>query len=87
MIVEVGGFLGMGQKDVAITWGELSVAEEGITVDATEEQLENAPEFVSLEQQRREAELQAQQEVAQATMPTDEQTGQQTEPAEVEGAQ
>ena len=63
VIVEVGGFLGIGEKDVAIKWNELAISEEGIVVQATEEQLENAPEFVSLEEQQTEADLQAQQEV------------------------
>lgn len=62
VIIEVGGFLGMGAKDVAIKWGEIAIVDDGIVVEATEEQLENAPEFVSLEEQRIEAELQAQQE-------------------------
>lgn len=61
VVVEVGGFLGIGQKDVAVKWNELTIAEDGIVLNATEEQLKNAPEFVSLEEQQMESEMQAQE--------------------------
>lgn len=57
VIVEVGGFLGIGKKDVAIRWSELTITEDGIVVDATKDELKNAPEFVSLEDQGVEAGL------------------------------
>src|SRR5690625_3627974 len=56
VIVEVGGFLGIGQKNVALRWSELSITDDAIIVDATKEELKDAPEFVSLEDQRRESE-------------------------------
>lgn len=48
-VISVGGFLGIGEKDVAVSWNQLSITRDDddivIHVDATEEQLENAPEF------------------------------------------
>lgn len=65
VIVGVGGFLGIGQKDVAVNWSELSIAPEGILVTATAEQLTNAPAFVTKEDQREQAEEQARELEAQ----------------------
>ncbi|MFU8896232.1 MAG: PRC-barrel domain-containing protein [Gammaproteobacteria bacterium] len=50
VIVSVGGFLGMGQRDVAISWDSIQAETdaEGDTrffVNMTEEQLKNAPKF------------------------------------------
>lgn len=50
VIVDVGGFLGLGEKQVAVKWEELAFTEEGIKVNATEKALKNAAEFVSLEE-------------------------------------
>jgi sporulation protein YlmC with PRC-barrel domain len=46
VIVGVGGFLGIGEKHVALAWEELTVSENGETVitAATKEQLEALPE-------------------------------------------
>lgn len=46
-IVSVGGFLGVGAKDVALSWDELEVRPEEnlVYVDMTQAQLEAAPEF------------------------------------------
>lgn len=50
VIVSAGGFLGMGQRDVAISWDSIQVETdaEGDTrfvVNMTEEQLKNVPKF------------------------------------------
>jgi sporulation protein YlmC with PRC-barrel domain len=51
-VVGVGGFLGVGQKDVAVPFNSLSIAREAdssaidkITVSYTKDQLKNAPKF------------------------------------------
>lgn len=46
VIVGVGGFLGLGEKHVALAWDELTIADNGETVTAavTKEQLEALPE-------------------------------------------
>ena len=43
--LDVGGFLGIGEKDVAIPVTELTKAEDGFMVNMTQEQLEQLPEF------------------------------------------
>ena len=43
--VDVGGFLGIGEKDVLIPVSDLSVGDDGITVPMTQEELEAMPEF------------------------------------------
>lgn len=55
-LVDVGGFLGIGDKTVALSWNALSFdrAENGdvtVTSDVTREQLEQAPPFQTLEDQ------------------------------------
>lgn len=51
VIVEVGGLLGMGTKDVAISWNSVEhrLNEEGdgydFSVSSTEETLKDAPEY------------------------------------------
>lgn len=47
VIVSVGGFLGLGSRDVALSWNDLQVAEGGqsITTTMTKEQLKNMPEY------------------------------------------
>lgn len=49
IIVGVGGFLGLGEKNVALNFGEIDWAERDgdrwIVVNATKEQLEGQPEF------------------------------------------
>jgi HPt (histidine-containing phosphotransfer) domain-containing protein len=53
VIVEVGGFLGLGQKNVAIAWDSIehrsnqSDAEYNFSVDTTKEALQDAPEYKS----------------------------------------
>ena len=43
--LDIGGFLGMGEKDVAIPVTDLTAVEDGFTVNMTKEQLEAMPEF------------------------------------------
>lgn len=49
VIVSVGGFLGMGDKNVAIAWDSLELTQEDdeyvIEVNASQDALENAAEF------------------------------------------
>ncbi|MFX0546239.1 PRC-barrel domain-containing protein [Roseovarius sp. S1116L3] len=51
VVINVGGFLGLGEKPVAVTFDELQIlqAEDGddlrIYIESTEEALENQPEF------------------------------------------
>jgi hypothetical protein len=54
VIVGVGGFLGMGEKDVALPYDQLVFAEGAgddlvVTTSATKESLETAPEYVKQE--------------------------------------
>jgi hypothetical protein len=47
IIVSVGGFLGLGSRDVALSWNDLQVAEGGqsVTTTMTKEQLKSLPEY------------------------------------------
>lgn len=47
VIVSFGGFLGMGEKEVALPWDRFTVGPEGeqITVDVTEAEIEAMPDF------------------------------------------
>ena len=47
VIVSVGGFLGLGSRDVALSWSDLEVADGGqsVTTTMTKEQLKNLPEY------------------------------------------
>lgn len=49
VIVGVGGFLGMGDKDVAIGWDRIQRRQDGddftLEVDMSEDDLRNAPEY------------------------------------------
>lgn len=48
VIVGVGGFLGMGKKDVAIAWSDLQVTDNGkkVTMNTTKDALKAMPEYV-----------------------------------------
>ena len=54
IVLDVGGFLGMGERDVAIGWDRLQFAENGerIRVNATQAELESMPEYQRTGQQR-----------------------------------
>jgi hypothetical protein len=47
VVVGVGGFLGMGKKDVALDWSRLHVADNGrkVTMNADKDQLKAMPEY------------------------------------------
>ncbi|MDX1559640.1 MAG: PRC-barrel domain-containing protein [Marinobacter sp.] len=49
VVVSVGGFLGMGEKHVAIGWDEVQMSnrpdDEALRVDTTRDELESAPAF------------------------------------------
>ena len=54
VIVGVGGFLGMGEKDVALPYDQLVFAKDAgddlvVTTSATKESLETAPEYIKPE--------------------------------------
>lgn len=70
-LVGIGGFLGLGAKEVAVNWDELADREDGYVLDMTAEELENAPEFATLEDKRiaeEQARMQQQME-AETTAP------------------
>lgn len=72
VVVGVGGFLGIGQKDVGVPWDRIDqVNEEDKTAvsDLTKDELKDAPEFMSAEEQRREEEAQRQMEENQSQAP------------------
>lgn len=47
VMVGVGGFLGLGEREVRLAWNELNVSENGekVTVNMTKEQLKAKPEY------------------------------------------
>ena len=71
VVVGVGGFLGLGEKDVAVEFDTIEVQQDPDTdalsfvINATEEELEAAPEF----QTRAEAEARVEQEEAMEAQP------------------
>lgn len=65
-VVGVGGFLGIGEKDVGIHWSELTRSDEGFTVNATQEQLEGAPSFLTVAEKTAEEEAERQRQEAEA---------------------
>src|SRR3546814_14801412 len=49
-VVSVGGFLGMGAKEVAVDWSELQVrSSDSIVVKWTKDELKAAPDFKTQE--------------------------------------
>ena len=66
IVVGVGGFLGVGQKSVALAWDSIELAERDgervILVAATREQLEGMPEFTTLEEKQAEEAMRQQQQ-------------------------
>lgn len=52
-IVSVGGFLGIGAKQIAVDWNELQIDYDGqeITLEMTREEADNAPEYAFRERQ------------------------------------
>jgi sporulation protein YlmC with PRC-barrel domain len=57
VVIGVGGFLGIAERDIAVPWETLGVSREEdqdlvLRLDVSREQLENAPEFESVEERR-----------------------------------
>ena len=44
--LDVGGFLGIGERDVVLPLGDLTPSDDGFALDMTREALEALPEFV-----------------------------------------
>jgi hypothetical protein len=65
VVVGVGGFLGIGEKRVALAWNSIKLSEQDgrrvILVSATRGQLEGMPAFKTLEEKRAEEEAAAAQ--------------------------
>lgn len=55
VVVGVGGFLGVGKKDVALKWSDLNVMDNGekVTVAMSKEQLKALPEFTYRDDKQR----------------------------------
>jgi sporulation protein YlmC with PRC-barrel domain len=51
IVVSVGGFLGLGQKDIAIGWDDVTMSgsadDQELQIDATRDELSSAPEYES----------------------------------------
>jgi hypothetical protein len=76
IVVGIGGFLGIGEKLVALAWDSIKLTEQDgyriILVSATREQLEGMPAFKTLEEKRaEEAVMQQRQQTLQqpSTLP------------------
>jgi len=73
VVIQIGGFLGFGAKQVALSYGEVDLQElEGrpvaAMVDMTREQLENAPDFktqAALVMEREQEQLEQEQQMQQ----------------------
>lgn len=69
IVVGIGGFLGIGQKRVALAWDSVQMTrqdnERFFVVSATREQLEAMPEFRTLEEKEAEAAAAASQQQMQ----------------------
>jgi sporulation protein YlmC with PRC-barrel domain len=52
MILSVGGFLGIGEKHVALSWDKIKLEDDGkkVVIDMTKDQIANAPKFVTREE-------------------------------------
>jgi len=69
IVVGVGGFLGIGEKPVALAWNSIKLTEQDgsrvILVSATREQLEGMPTYKTLEDKQAEADAAAAQQQVQ----------------------
>ncbi len=69
LVVGVGGFLGIGEKRVALAWDSVRLAERDggrvFLVSATREQLEGMPAFRTLEEKQAEEAMRRQQQELQ----------------------
>ncbi|MCV2868690.1 PRC-barrel domain-containing protein [Defluviimonas sp. WL0002] len=82
VVIGVGGFLGLGEKDVAVKMDALSLTTDPefgtirLTLGATREELEAAPEFKTAAEQQYEAETeQIQQKLEDGAATTEPATG------------
>lgn len=71
VIIGVGGFLGIGDRDVAVPWSSINVSHDQgqnlvLKLDAGREQLENAPEFKTAADRQAEEAARIQQQSAPA---------------------
>jgi sporulation protein YlmC with PRC-barrel domain len=81
VVLSVGGFLGVGEKSVAVPFDAIQVEEEAVRVNVGSDTLEDAPAFATLEEvkdaeQAQEAQQdmqQQQQEAQEATQPAESQ--------------
>ena len=73
IVVGVGGFLGIGEKRVALAWDSMKLTEQDggrvILVSATREQLEGMPTYKTLEDKQAEADAAAAQQQLQQQQP------------------
>ena len=71
IVVGVGGFLGIGEKRVALAWDSIKLTEQDggrvILVSATREQLEGMPTYKTLEDKQAEADAAAAQQQLQSS--------------------
>jgi sporulation protein YlmC with PRC-barrel domain len=71
VVIGVGGFLGIGKKEVGLDWDQAALAEDKdagtkkIMINLTKADLEAAPDFKTKEEQKAEAEAAAQQQLLQ----------------------
>ena len=69
IVVGIGGFLGIGEKPVALAWDSIKLTEQDgsrvILVSATREQLEGMPTYKTLEDKQAEADAAAAQQQVQ----------------------
>lgn len=79
VILGVGGFLGVGERDVAIQMSDLKIVRDGedptdyfLVINANKEQIENAPEFQRAEEQMEEAAAEGEQLMENAEAETEE---------------
>lgn len=85
LIVGVGGFLGMGEKPVAVSYDSFQQSrnQEGkvtLTLETTRDQLEQAPAFTTLAEQQAEQErAQEQQQAAEQQQTSEETTSEETQ--------
>ncbi|HXV25077.1 MAG TPA: PRC-barrel domain-containing protein [Alphaproteobacteria bacterium] len=56
VLLSVGGFLGIGDKKVAVNWDEIQLQEDGeqVVVNMSKDQISEAPAFETMEEQQRE---------------------------------
>ena len=80
VIVSVGGVMGIGDRDVAIEWDQIERKVDGdditLTVDLTEDALENAPEYSGKRSDRSTSMIGSDRDQPRISQTTDTRTGQ-----------